>query len=274
VESVSGFAKLGEGQRAHSDGSQVPGPASIACARASQAAGLSTRQRPVASVALENRQQRVRAARPQVDVRVRALTARRSILAILPAARRCRVSPRTHCTYAERDFHAPPERGPAQGQTLHPVPSTRSPVGVPEQASSASTTPSWSRSTGSVVVVGRRGVIVDDVLVVLVAGECVVVVVGAYVVDVVASVVVGGVLVDVDVGAVVVVEVVAGSEVVVEEVVVVTCVVDVVVLVDVVVDTETVPRHDAFPTLWPIRLLTTLPNVRSMFASPPARRWQ
>src|SRR6185503_15455624 len=97
------------------------------------------------------------------------------------------------------------------GQTLHPVPSTRSPVGVPEQASSASTTPSWSRSTGSVVVVGRRGVIVD-------------VVVGAYVVDVVASVVVDDVLDDVDVGVVVVVEVVAGSEVVVEEVVVVTCV--------------------------------------------------
>jgi hypothetical protein len=138
---------------------------------------------------------------------------------------------------------------------------------VSSQASPASGTPSPSASPperGNVVVVGERTVVevVDEV--VLVVG-------GRVVVDVlvddgrVVVVVVGGRFVDVlvVVGRVVVVDVVGGR------------VVDVVVLLVVdVVDTGTVPRHDTEPTCCPMRVLTTLPNTRSMLERPPPRRWQ
>jgi len=110
---------------------------------------------------------------------------------------------------------------------------------VPGQLSTSSGTPSPSESPPA----GRGGA-VDDVVV-----EDVDVVVGRVVV------------VDVAVGRVVVV--VVGRVVVVVDVVVV-----------VVVEIGTVSRHDAPETLCAIRALTALPKRRSMFESPPLRRWQ
>src|SRR5439155_323394 len=145
-------------------------------------------------------------------------------------------------------------RGAAHGQTLHPVASTRSPDGVPSQASVASGTPSWSESplrrmTGSVVVVDEE------------PAEVVEVVAAAVVVEVEDVVVDDGRVVDVLVDDVVV------------------CVVEVVdvVVIPVVVVVETIGtsvRQVACATLWLIRSLTVLPKTRSMFDRPPASRWQ
>lgn len=48
----------------------------------------------------------------------------------------------------------------------------------------------------------------------------------------------------------------------------------VLVLLVVVLEPETVARHPAAATLWPMRVLTTLPKSRSTFERPPASWWQ
>ena len=73
------------------------------------------------------------------------------------------------------------------------------------------------------------------------------------------------VVVDEDVDDVVELELVGGA-LEVEELVV--------SVVDVVVDGGSVARQVAAATVWVMRLLTTPPKSRSMFASPPARSWQ
>jgi hypothetical protein len=138
----------------------------------------------------------------------------------------------------------------------------------------ASTTPSASRSPGSVVldvdVLGIALVDVDDE-VVLDGGEVDDVVVGRVVlVDEDVVDVVGSVVVEVD-------DVVVGRVVVLvlvdDEVV---DVVGLVVVLDVVVvpSPGTVARHDAAATRVLICALTTSPKSRSRFESPPASRWQ
>src|SRR5262245_20788378 len=130
----------------------------------------------------------------------------------MPAATRRRTSASTQRRYATRVPQTPAERGPSHGQTLHPVPSTKSPAGVSLHRSDESGTPSRSasplRATRTVVVV------VDGATVVVVE------LVGATVVAVV-DVVVLVVLVVVGAWVVVVVVVVAGVVVVVAPVVVV-----------------------------------------------------